>query len=370
MTDHQNTEDTTAAEDGAPLPVISGLDFKAMFDSAERVDVVLAQIKSYVEAEALDTSTKEGRQRITSLAYKVSRTKSLLDGKGKERNEEAKRAASAIDALRKKIRDDLDALRDSTRAPLDKWEEAQAERKAKLDLAIHDAGAIASTIAHPVEEIRAELEARHNMSFIDWEDDEAAELERIRAKSVEELSALLAHAEKAEAERAELEELRKMKAEKEAAEAAETQRKAEEEAEAQRKKELEEAAEKARKQAEEDAAAAAAQAQRDADRRIEEANERAAQIEREAAQRIEAEKQKAIDDERARVAEEKRKKDEAEALERERQERRERNQRARNSAGKAIMQSLLDALALDETTAREIATALLDGKIARVKVEI
>lgn len=370
MTDHQTTEDTSAAEDGAPLPVVSGIDFKALFDSAERVDVVLSQIKSYVQAEALDASTKEGRQRITSLAYKVARTKTLLDGKGKELTEEAKKSVAMIDARRKKIREDLDALRDSTREPLDKWEEAQAQRKAKLDLAIHNSGAIASTIAHPSAEIRAELEARHAMSFTEWDDDEAAELERIRAKSVEELSALLAHAEKAEAERAELEELRKMKAEKEAAEAAEAQRKADEEAEAQRKKELEEAAEKARKQAEEDAAAAAAQAQRDADRRIEEANERAAQIEREAAQRIEAEKQKAIDDERARVAEEQRKKDAEAAEEKAKQERRERNQRARNSAGKAIMQSLLDALALDETTAREIATALLDGKIARVKVEI
>ena len=51
------------------------------------VDDILARVKAEAQAEArdLDVSTQAGRAAIKSLAYKVSRSKSLLDKMGKDR---------------------------------------------------------------------------------------------------------------------------------------------------------------------------------------------------------------------------------------------------------------------------------------------
>ena len=75
-----------------------------------------------------DLSTEKGRKAIASLAYKVARTKTAIDDAGKKLNEEARARINAIDEARRKIRQQLDDLRDDVRRPLTDWEDAEDAR--------------------------------------------------------------------------------------------------------------------------------------------------------------------------------------------------------------------------------------------------
>src|SRR5690606_38626522 len=95
---------------------------------------VLQQIKALVEPQVFDVNTPQGRADIASLAYKVARTQTYLDNIGKDLVAEYKELPKRIDASRKHIRDELDALKDSVRAPLDEWEAQEKERIAAIEL--------------------------------------------------------------------------------------------------------------------------------------------------------------------------------------------------------------------------------------------
>lgn len=70
-------------------------------------------VKREVEAHKPDLGTEKGRKAIASLAYKVTRTKTALDNAGKQLNEEARKQINAVDATRRKVREELDALAES-----------------------------------------------------------------------------------------------------------------------------------------------------------------------------------------------------------------------------------------------------------------
>jgi len=91
----------------------------------------LAQIRAEIDAFVPDVSTKKGRDAIASMAYKVAKSKTALDGLGKELVAELKQIPALIDAERKRMRDTLDAWRDEVRKPVDDWEAEQAAIEAK-----------------------------------------------------------------------------------------------------------------------------------------------------------------------------------------------------------------------------------------------
>lgn len=95
-----------------------------------KLDPLLALIESEVTAEVTETDTVKGRERIGSLAYQVARTKTTLDGLGKDLVAGRKAEIAAIDQRRREARDFLDALKQKVREPLDKWE---AEEQARID---------------------------------------------------------------------------------------------------------------------------------------------------------------------------------------------------------------------------------------------
>jgi hypothetical protein len=89
---------------------------------------ILAAIEQDARSIVLDVTTRKGREQIASVAAKVARSKTYLDGLGKDYVAELKRLPVQVDAERKAMRDRLDALRDEIRAPLTAWE-AEEERK-------------------------------------------------------------------------------------------------------------------------------------------------------------------------------------------------------------------------------------------------
>lgn len=110
------------------IAVIEQKDIVSVFTTENGVDVLFEQLANEVRAEVPDLTTKKGRDRIASLAYKVSKSKGVVDEHGKDLVSAEKARLALIDADRKKWRDKCDALRDEIRQPLTDWENAEKQR--------------------------------------------------------------------------------------------------------------------------------------------------------------------------------------------------------------------------------------------------
>lgn len=323
------------------IAVIDNTAIAQAFATAGGIDVLIQRIKSEASAEVPDLTTKKGRDRIASLAYKVSKTKTLVDDFGKELVAEEKKRLALIDADRKKWRDECDKLRDEIRKPLTDWEQAEADRIQRHKDAIQklrelsapamgtDSAAISGLIAQAEavalgdhwQEFAAEAGKakdetlailRFNLQRRQQYESEQAELARLRAEAArreqEDADRRAAEA-KAEAERlaAEREAQRIREAEERARrEAEEAAAKARADAEAAARAERE-AAERARIASEQAEARAKAEAEaaklreQDAERRRVESEERAKRDAKEAAERAERDRVAAVEAERQRA---------------------------------------------------------------------
>ena len=90
-------------------------------------------IRKKALSEVPDMKTKKGRDRVKSLAFTVAKTKTALDGLGKELTEDWKKKAKVVDSSRKLMREELDAIKEEVRAPLTEYENREKLRVEKLD---------------------------------------------------------------------------------------------------------------------------------------------------------------------------------------------------------------------------------------------
>lgn len=346
----------------------------AIFRAENGIDPILAKIAARVREHKPDLTTEKGRKAIASLAYAVARSKTALDDAGKQLNEDARAQIGIVDSARKKLRDQLDALRDEARKPLDEWEAAENARvdaiKARLERL---------TNAAPDEDASDRIKALIARVEITMIDDTWQEYLPMAAKAKDatlaRLRAQLVATETREAEAAELARLRAESAAREEsdrqlreAQEAEARRIANERAEAERLAQIErdkqEAADRAARAAEERARAESARIQRETEERAE--AERRASDEREAAL------QRQIEQERARA--ESAAQAERDRLAAERQA--EADARAKREADQAhrakIAGDIANALRTMAGAAspEQIAAALMDGKIPHVKVTL
>lgn len=315
------------------LVVIEKANALTVFKSADQIEEILAKVEREVMSFVPDVTTVKGRKEIASLAYRVSQTKSYLDGLGKDLVADLKEIPKLIDANRKTVRDRLDALRDKARQPFTEWEEEQERIKAEEQAKIK------------AEEDRKQFESDHEIALLMNEKhdreakEKAEEAERQRIANEEELKRQAAEQAKREAE------------EKAAAELA------------------------AAKKREEDAIAARAQAELLA----KQAQERAEQEAKDAAEKAEAEKKAAIEAEQRKAHEEAdRIKREAEAKEAARlaEEKRIADEKAKREADvkhrKAVGTEIVNALTANTSISRdqaiEVLKALMDGLVPRTQI--
>lgn len=239
-----------------------------VFSSQGGLDPLLDQARDVVRDFEHDLSTATSRKRTASLAMKVRRLKTRLDGMGKDLTADWAKKKKAVDTNRKAMRDELDVLAKEARQPLDEWEAEQARIEEEKRL------------KEEQEALAEMVEADHEMALLmnnefdrqaederqRLEDERKAEEERIRQEATEKAEA------EAEAERNRLENERLAAVERERR--AEEQRQNEErrriEAEENAAREAEEAAEQARldeieRQRKEEERKAAEQAAREAD---------------------------------------------------------------------------------------------------------
>lgn len=315
----------------------------AVFSNENGLDPIIQQAKDLVDGFEHDLSTGAGRKRTASLANKVAKLKTRLDGMGKDLVSDWKAQAKKVDANRKAMRDELDELKVIARKPLTEWEEEQARIEEE------------KRIAEEAEKLRVQMENDHEVALLMNEkfDRELAErlaeekrIEEERQAKLEkerlEREALIAQQAKEQAEREASEREAKAKIEaQELAEKVERERLASIEREEQARRDAIAAEERAKAQAEE-AERQRVIAEEKAKRDAEEAAERAKQLEIQ------------------------RQKDEQERLQRE-QEAREANKRHIGGIHKAAKESLME-LGMEEEQAKAVVMAIHNGQIANVKI--
>lgn len=303
------------------------------FSDPKVVDAFFAEIEKSVLVMAVDLKTEAGRKAIASMAHGIARRKTALDEAGKALNEGSRAKINEVDSVRRRIREQLDALRDKAREPLDKWEAEQEARRADVLARLKTLEGLSVVLAGSTpDQIEAALDhALRTECGPEHFDELSQRAAMARTMAIDVLAAAHSAAVKAEDEKAELEKLRKQ---------AEEQRLRDAEAE---KKRLDDLAE-ARRQEIADAAAkqradAAAQAAIDA------ANREAEKLRLEALNR-EREAQRLKDDEARRAA----------------------DRKHRSAVMKAAKEALMAKAGISEEVAVTIVKAIGSGQIPNVSL--
>lgn len=315
-----------------------------VFTTAKGLDPIIEKIKAEALSMVPDISTKKGRDAIASNAAKVSRSKTYLDGIGKELVDKLKEQPKLIDAERKRVRDTLDALRDEVRKPLTEWEEREKQRVDYIKERINDLKFVPDQSSSA--DLKNQLLELKKIEIDDSFEEFKADAALAKMDTIASLEILIEKTVREENEKAELERLRK-----ESEERARIEREARliKEAEERAKKQAEEAAQKIindAKMAEERAKAQAFEAQE---------RERIAK-EQEAA-RIEA----AIKAENMRAAEQ-------QAAIKKAEEKRQADLKNRSAVINQAAKSLSE-LGHDYDLCEEIILSIADGKVSRVRID-
>lgn len=250
----------------ALIPV-EKIDAPAIFGEG-KVNLVLDYIREQVGTVVADVETNDGRATLRSVAYRITRSKTLVEEKGKAYADDLTKRLGAINKNRRTLRDKLDALRDEVRQPLTDWEAAEKKRTDAIADRINwliGAGQTAGTSSADIAEVLEEVRGKELSAELYGERMGEAAIAKDVATS--NLERALKAAQKREAEAAELEILRK---EKEARDIEDRARRA-----------AESAAETARLQAERQAQARIDAAEKEA----REAREAAEKVQRDADER-------------------------------------------------------------------------------------
>ncbi|WP_024695376.1 hypothetical protein [Pseudomonas syringae] len=351
----------------------------------------LQAVTAEVTAEVPDLTTRKGRERIASLAAKVSKSKTAVEKPGRDYLKRLKEMPKVVEAELREFVTKMDALRDATRQPLTDWEKAEDARVDAHNEGIQrlkDLAVFAETpTAASVAQVIADLEL---VPLDDSWQEFLPEAAQVKDRSLATLRALLADRTKHEAELAEIAKFNAEKAQREQAERdaeiarqaveraqleAEQKAQAEREAAARREQELRDQAEAQQRAAAQKIREAEAEAERQrlqiqlqAERqKLQAEQDRIAAEQRAEQQRIEAEKRQAEAVEQARLAEvERANKAAAEIL-------RQQELRAADTAHKgSINRAALDAFiagGMPEDCARQAVTLIAQRKIPNISIQ-
>ncbi len=126
-----------------------------LFSADDALDNVLGKIEVIAKKQVtdLDVNTAKSRKAIASVAAKVARSKTFLDGLGKGLVADLKKQTNVIDVQRRQMRNRLDALKEEVRKPLTEWEQAEKDRVMAIQERI-------DALMEPIIGSVAEIEAR------------------------------------------------------------------------------------------------------------------------------------------------------------------------------------------------------------------
>ncbi|HDS1744247.1 hypothetical protein [Pseudomonas sp. M2] len=340
-------------------------------------------VKGEIEGEVPDLTTRKGRERIASLAAKVSKSKTAVEKPGRDYLRRLKEMPKVVEAELREFVTKMDALRDEVRQPLTDWqaaEDARVDKHNSMIRHIEDCGlGLIGGQPQPFVLLFRELEEKIivDEKFEEFE----AEAHRAKATALVKLQASFDEHQKREAEQAELARLRRaeeeraeqdrIRAAQEAAVEAERQRvaqqqQAEREAAARREQELLDQAAAQEREAENQRLQLKLQAEQAERARVQAEADRVA-----AEQRMEQERQAAArrQEEAAEQArqEERRRADAAAAEILRQQEARERDKAHRASINRAALEAFV-AGGMTEECAKQAITLIAQRKIPNIAI--
>lgn len=339
-------------------------------------------VKGEVLGEVPDLKTRKGRERIASLAAKVSKSKTAVEKPGRDYLRRLKEMPKVVEAELREFVAKMDALRDETRRPLTEWEAAEDARIDRHNDAINRMKDLAAELGTlDAEQLQARLSELSAFQLGEaWEEFEA-EAARTKEASLNAVQAALVARQKYDAEQAELARLRReaeeraeqdrIRAAQEAAVEAERQRVAQEqqaarEAAARREQELLDQAAAQEREAENQRLQLKLQAEQAERARVQAEADRVA-----TEQRMEQERQAAArrQEEAAEQArqEERRRADAAAAEILRQQEARERDKAHRASINRAALEAFV-AGGMTEECAKQAITLIAQRKIPNIAI--
>ncbi|WP_429058953.1 hypothetical protein [Aeromonas jandaei] len=353
------------------LVVIEPTTAVALFTEGHGVAELLADIRQKASSLVPDVTTAKGRKEIASVAHAVARTKTYIDGLGKELTDQYKEIPKRIDANRKVLRDTLDALKDEVRAPLTQYEAAEEARVAALkERMTAFADAKQATADLPSTELEHYLQQIEAIAIDDSWEEMTAQAGVAKDTAVLHLRAVIEKAKEREAQAAELERLRQEAAAREQedrerriaeqAAAAEAQRQEQARLDAERR---EREARDREQQAIRDAEAAEKALQEAEARRIaeaEQAEQRRLQAEENARRQAEEAAARAAEQERQRIAQE-------QALQQEEEQLRAADVEHRRTINNAILMDLM-GLGIEEDKAIHLIKQIAGNKIEHLSI--
>ncbi len=167
-------------------------------------------VKGEIEGEVPDLTTRKGRERIASLAAKVSKSKTAVEKPGRDYLRRLKEMPKVVEAELRDFVTKMDALRDETRRPLTEWEAAEDARIDRHNDAINRMKDLAAELGTlDAEQLKARLSELSAFQLGEaWEEFEA-EAARTKEASLNAVQAALVARQKYDAEQAELARLRR-----------------------------------------------------------------------------------------------------------------------------------------------------------------
>lgn len=353
------------------LVVIEPTTAVALFTEGQGIAELLADIRQKATSMVPDITTTKGRKEIASIAYAVAKTKTYLEGFGKELTDKYKEIPKRIDANRKVLRDTLDALKDEVRAPLTQYEAAEEARVAALkERMTAFADAKQATAELPSTELEHYLQQIEAIAIDDSWEEMTAQAGVAKDAAVLHLRTVIEKAKEREAQAAELERLRQEAAAREQADrerriaeqaaAAEAQRQEQARLDAERR---EREAKEREQQAIRDAEAAELARQQAEARRIaeaEQAEQRSLQAAAQAKMEAELAAKAAAEQERQRIAQE-------QARHQEEEQRRAADVEHRRTINNAILMDLM-GVGIDEDKAINLIKQIASNKIEHLSI--
>ncbi|MCL8308906.1 hypothetical protein [Pseudomonas putida] len=339
-------------------------------------------VKTEIEGEVPDLTTRKGRERIASLAAKVSKSKTAVEKPGRDYLRRLKEMPKVVEAELREFVTKMDALRDETRRPLTEWEQAEAARVARHEqgiAAIKAEGAELGLLA--AEDLLTRIGRVSGVALDDTWEEFIAEAGQVKDHVLAVLREALAARQKYEAEQAELAHLRREAEERAEQDRIRLAQEAAVEAERQRVAQQQQAEREAAARREQDLLDQAAAQEREAENQRLQLKLQAEQAERArlqaeadrvaAEQRAEQERQAAV--RRAEEAAEQARQDErrrADAAAAEivrQQEARERDEAHRRSINRAALEAFV-AGGMTEECAKQAITLIAQRKIPNIAI--
>ena len=105
----------------------------ALFTDDHEYSIFYAKVKAATEGHVADVTTATGRDAVKSLAFKVTKAKTKLDKLALRLTEDWRNQTALVNASRKKMVSDLEALAADVRKPVTEWEQAEDRRRDQVD---------------------------------------------------------------------------------------------------------------------------------------------------------------------------------------------------------------------------------------------